>query len=130
MAPTKANEIQLAEDPARIARGIEEKENVHHLEVAEDDIGLKHERDIQYDAQENEGPRTGVRRLLTRNPSYEFIREVAVMDEEPLDPPTVKRVSQNSHQLSLTSSSNESCSGSSFRLCASTTSSTTSTRRE
>ena len=61
--------------------------------VHEEEVGLKHERDVQYDAQESEKSRTGLRRVLRRNPSYEFVRELAVMDETILDEPKVKKAS-------------------------------------
>ena len=51
-------------------------------------------RDVVYDAQEDETkPPTGLRRMLRRNPSLEFVREVAEMDQYELDPVEVKRVS-------------------------------------
>lgn len=40
----------------------------------------------------DEKPFTGMRRLLKRNPSLEFFREVAKLNEKELDPVEVKRV--------------------------------------
>ena len=37
-------------------------------------------------------PRTGLRKLLRRNPSYEFIREVAEQNQKDLDPAEVSKV--------------------------------------
>ena len=68
---------------------MEDKEHPVH----EEEVGLKHEREVQYDAQEEPENRTGLRRMLRRNPSYEFIRELAVMDETVLDQSKVKVVS-------------------------------------
>lgn len=70
-----------------------EKGNTEHVE---DSNSLKGDRDlvVEYDAQENK-PRTGMRKLLTRNPSYEFIREVAKKDHEELDRVQVRRVSRH-----------------------------------
>jgi hypothetical protein len=90
MAP-QTKEIHIADDPILINRD-DEKEYSEHVEEAED--GKKGLRDIAYDDQENpELSRTGMRRLLKRNPSYNFIRDVAIADETPLDPAQVKRVS-------------------------------------
>ena len=41
----------------------------------------------------DEKPFVGIRRLLKRNPSMEFRREVAQMNQEALDPVEVKHVS-------------------------------------
>jgi hypothetical protein len=90
MAP-QTKEIHIADDPILINRD-DEKEYSEHVEEAED--GKKGLRDIAYDDQENpELSRTGMRRLLKRNPSYNFIRDVAIADETSLDPAQVKRVS-------------------------------------
>lgn len=68
-----------------------------HTEHVEDANSLKGDRDleVEYDAQEDGRPRVGMRKLLTRNPSYEFIREVARMDKEELDPVHVRSVSRS-----------------------------------
>lgn len=88
-------EVHIAEDPVRandIIEAADTKEFSEHVEDAEDQ--KKGVRDVEYDDQEGgaEG-RKGMRRLLRRNPSYNFIREVAMADEEPLDQGEVKRVS-------------------------------------
>jgi len=94
MAP-QTKEIHIVDDPILINRD-DEKEYSEHVEEAED--GKRGLRDIAYDDQENpELSRTGMRRLLKRNPSYNFIRDVAIADETPLDPAQVKRVSQVSY---------------------------------
>lgn len=67
-----------------------------HTEHLEDNNSLKGGRDLQdvdYNDQEDGRPRTGFRKLLTRNPSYEFIREVAQKDKEELNPVQVRSVS-------------------------------------
>jgi hypothetical protein len=75
-----------------VHRDIEDKEYSEHVEEAE--YGKKGVRDVEYDAQEGpEQSRKGIRKLLRRNPSYNFIRDVAITDETPLDPVVVKRVS-------------------------------------
>ena len=89
-------ELHIAEDPIRANDMIESaddtKEFSEHVEDAEDQ--KRGVRDVEYDDQEGgQASRTGVRRLLRRNPSYNFIREVAIADEEPLDQVQVKRVS-------------------------------------
>lgn len=89
-------EVHVAEDPVRINDLIEasdRKDFSEHVEDAEDQ--KRGVRDIEYDDQEGgEESRKGMRRLLRRNPSYDFIREVAMADEEPLDQGEVKRVSR------------------------------------
>ena len=90
-------EVHIAEDPVLINDIIESsdrKEFSEHVEDAEDQ--KRGVRDIEYDDQEGGAERRkGVRRLLRRNPSYNFIREVAMADEEPLDQGEVKRVSRS-----------------------------------
>jgi hypothetical protein len=93
MTTTKQkSELHVAEDPISINRDIEDKEYSEHVEQAE--YGKTGVRDIEYDDQEDpEHSRKGMRKLLRRNPSYNFIRDVAVADETPLDQGQVKRVS-------------------------------------
>ena len=72
---------------------IETKPEAEHVEDQDMEAAKAGVRDIQYDDQEgSEANRTGLRRMLRRNPSYEFIREVALADEEPLDPVQVSRL--------------------------------------
>jgi hypothetical protein len=93
---SKDTEIQTTNARVSANIGIEEydddkKQHVQHLEDAE--TGAKEvERDVEYDAQERSGPPTGLRRMLRRNPSYEFIRELAIKDTEELEKPQVKKV--------------------------------------
>jgi hypothetical protein len=61
-------------------------------EFVEDADQKRQERDVEYTPEEDGKPRKGLRRLLTRNPSMEFVREVAEMDQHPLNPVDVKRV--------------------------------------
>ena len=91
---TRADEVVLAEHGMTVAPELEAKPDTHHYEQA-DDILKRSDRDVEfeYNDQETEGPRTGLRRMLKRNPSYTFVRELAIADQEPLDPPTVKRIS-------------------------------------
>lgn len=77
--------------------------SIAHVEDAEMDAHKRNVRDIEYDAQESETPRTGLRRLMKRNPSYEFIRQVAMKDEEELDKSEVRRVSRGSTARCLAS---------------------------
>lgn len=88
------DELHAAEDRPRVfdaQNDIDIKEYSEHVESAED--GKRAARDIEYDDQEvPQGDRKGLRRLLRRNPSYNFIREVAAADEDPLDPVQVKKV--------------------------------------
>lgn len=86
----QAHDISIASDPVREIMRVESKEK--DVPIHEEEIGMKHERDVQYDAQEGPHSRKGLRRILKRNPSYEFIRDVAIMDEQVLDNAKVKRV--------------------------------------
>lgn len=61
-------------------------------EFVEDADQKRQERDVEYTVEEDGKPRKGLRKLLTRNPSMEFVREVAAMDQQPLNPVDVKRV--------------------------------------
>lgn len=85
----------------RQARSNEQQHDHHGIEAKPDngvfvedaDHDLKRQvRDVEYTEEEDGKPRTGLRRLLRRNPSLEFVREVAQMDQQPLDPVDVKRV--------------------------------------
>jgi hypothetical protein len=72
---------------------IETKHEEEHVEDQDMEAAKAGVRDVQYDDQEGgEASRKGLRRMLRRNPSYEFIREVALADEEPLDPVQVSRL--------------------------------------
>lgn len=87
-------ELHAASDPIRanvVTADIKKEDLALHVEDAEADI-KRQERDIVYDAQEDLSKRTGLRKLLKRNPSYEFIRQVAMKNEEVLDPKQVRRV--------------------------------------
>lgn len=48
---------------------------------------------VVYDDQEDPAQRTGLRRLLRRNPSLDFIKEVAAANTTELDRAEVKKVS-------------------------------------
>lgn len=88
-----------------------ERSDPHHDIEAKPDNGIfvedtdqdlkRQERDVEYTEEEDGRPRTGLRRLLRRNPSMEFVREVARMDEQPLDPKDVKRVGRLPMQLNF-----------------------------
>ncbi|WVF67579.1 hypothetical protein IAT40_002337 [Kwoniella sp. CBS 6097] len=85
MSPTQTNDSYVISDDF--------KEDIQHVEDPEAGLEKKTERDVEYDAQEGGvESHKGMRRLLRRNPSYEFIREVAIADAEPLDKPQVKRL--------------------------------------
>jgi hypothetical protein len=86
--PNNHSEAELANEEHKIIPAIA------HVEDAEMDAHKRNVRDIEYDAQESETPRKGLRRLMKRNPSYEFIRQVAMKDEEELDKNEVRRVSR------------------------------------
>ena len=92
------NEADIQATNARVSANIgieqhfdeDKKEHVSHVEHAES--GAKAvEREVEYDAQESQD-RSGMRRMLRRNPSYEFVRQVAIKDTEELDQPQVKKV--------------------------------------
>jgi hypothetical protein len=67
-----------------------EKDGIHLLEVPDETIETFGHG--QYD----EEPFVGVRRLLRRNPSLEFCREVIQMNKQELDPAEVKEVGSRS----------------------------------
>ena len=67
----------------------EDKRDVEHVEI---DKSGDRDIEVEYDAQEDK-PRVGLRRMLARNPSYEFIREIAVKNQEELNPLQVRSVS-------------------------------------
>ncbi|WWD21473.1 hypothetical protein CI109_105959 [Kwoniella shandongensis] len=70
-----------------------QKGTTEHVENASISEEKNTPRDIHYDAQEDfSKPRTGLRKLLRRNPSLDFIQEVAVANSEELDPAEVKSV--------------------------------------
>ncbi|WVQ83358.1 hypothetical protein IAT38_005497 [Cryptococcus sp. DSM 104549] len=69
------------------------KHTAEHIEHAPDALKEVDNDVIQYDAGEDPNkPRTGLRRLLRTNPPVEFMREVADLNEEDLDPAEVKKV--------------------------------------
>jgi len=88
--PVDEREIIEAGRTEKLQPDIETKADVD--EYVEDADQKRQERDVEYTPEEDGKPRTGLRRLLTRNPSMEFVREVAEMDQHPLDPVDVKRV--------------------------------------
>ncbi|WVQ69236.1 uncharacterized protein L199_007453 [Kwoniella botswanensis] len=72
-------------------------EHVENASIAEKQGA---ERDIHYDGGDDAAkPRTGLRKLLRRNPSMEFMREVAEANETELDPYEVKRVERKIYWL-------------------------------
>ncbi|ORY34305.1 major facilitator superfamily domain-containing protein [Naematelia encephala] len=69
----------------------EEKGSSEHIEHPEPE--KQDARDIAYTGGDDASkPRTGLRRLLRRNPSFEFMREVAIANETNLNPIEVKKV--------------------------------------
>lgn len=71
-----------------------EKNITEHLEdVDEQSKGLAN---FHYNAEEDETkPRTGIARLYRKNPSVEFMREVAIANTYELDPDEVKKVKRD-----------------------------------
>lgn len=68
-----------------------EKNATEHIEDA--DGRSKVLADFQYNAEEDETrPRSGIARLLRKNPSVDFMREVAIANAQELDPEEVKKV--------------------------------------
>lgn len=87
------DEVHVAEDPIRANDTIDIVEDKGYTQHEEDiEGGKRGVRDIEYDDQEGPEARKGFKRLLRRNPSYNFIREVAEKDEETLDPVQVKKL--------------------------------------
>lgn len=68
-----------------------EKNIAEHLEDV--DGQSKALANFQYNAEEDETkPRTGIARLYRKNPSVDFMREVAIANTQELDPVEVKQV--------------------------------------
>ena len=88
--PVDEREIIEARRTEKLQPDIETKPDID--EYVEDADQKRQERDVEYTPEEDGKPRKGLRRLLTRNPSMEFVREVAEMDQHPLNPVDVKRV--------------------------------------
>jgi hypothetical protein len=88
--PVDEREIIEARRTEKSQPDIETKPDID--EFVEDTDQKRQQRDVEYTAEEDGKPRKGLRRLLTRNPSMEFVREVAEMDQHPLNPVDVKRV--------------------------------------
>jgi hypothetical protein len=88
--PVDEREIIEARRTEKSQPDIETKPDID--EFVEDADQKRQQRDVEYTAEEDGKPRKGLRRLLTRNPSMEFVREVAEMDQHPLNPVDVKRV--------------------------------------
>ena len=57
-----------------------------------EEIGETNVNNIVYHQGDDTKPRTGLRKLLRRNPSLEFIKEVAVENTKELDPVEVAKV--------------------------------------
>lgn len=90
MSPITVKPAALTIDPIDDIKNAEKG----HVQHVEDSDSLKgNNLEVDYDAQEDGKPRVGMRKLLTRNPSYEFIRDVARMDQQELDPVQVRSVS-------------------------------------
>lgn len=65
----------------------------HFEEVPDADKSPARDVDAQYDGGDDDGkPRKGLRKLLRRDPSLDFMREVAEANAEELDPKEVKGV--------------------------------------
>lgn len=69
-------------------------EHVEHLDDKLSDDGRPLPHAFTYEADDDVKPRTGLRKLLRRNPSVEFMREVATISatEGPLDQAAIKEV--------------------------------------
>lgn len=68
-----------------------EKDTTEHVEDI--DGRSKALANFQYNAEEDETkPRTGIARLYRKNPSVDFMREVAIANSQELDPEEVKKV--------------------------------------
>jgi len=90
--PVDEREIIEARREETAQHEIEAKPDTDEF-VEDADVDQKRQhRDVEYTVEEDGKPRKGLRRLLTRNPSMEFVREVAEMDQQPLNPVDVKRV--------------------------------------
>jgi hypothetical protein len=65
------------------------KHSSEHVEEIEDHAA---DEVIYHENEDTSKPRTGLRKLLRRNPSMDFIREVAVENTKELDPAEVSRI--------------------------------------
>jgi hypothetical protein len=100
MSENRQAELHAASDPIRANIlntadfDVEKKREEQFIENADNeyDETKVQRRDVEYDAQEDLSKRTGLRRMLRRNPSLEFIRELAAKDEEILEPKQVRAV--------------------------------------
>lgn len=100
MSENRQAELHAASDPVRANMlntadlDVEKKREEQFIENADNeyDETKVQRRDVEYDAQEDLSKRTGLRRMLRRNPSLEFIRELAAKDEEILEPKQVRAV--------------------------------------
>ncbi|WWC59270.1 uncharacterized protein I303_101820 [Kwoniella dejecticola CBS 10117] len=96
-----ADPITAVPAPETFSKDLEVgKATTEHVENASINEKGEHDRDIQYDnADDATKPRTGLRKLLRRNPSMDFMREVAEANETELDPYEVKRVERKIYWL-------------------------------
>lgn len=79
----------VAHIPAPVADLEKAKQSSEHVEEIED----TNDREVIYDeGEDTSSPPTGLRRLLRRNPSREFIRDVAMENRKELDPVEVSKV--------------------------------------
>lgn len=79
-------QVDQAVDLKDIEKG--DTEHVEHASVKNEEVELGFAI-----SEDNSKPRKGLRKLLRRNPSVEFLREVAEANEHELDPVEVKKVS-------------------------------------
>lgn len=85
--------LDFVPNPASNIPDIGELEKAKHSSEHLEEVIERRPEDVMYHAGEDEGkPRTGLRKLLRRNPSYEFIKEVAVENTKELDPKEVRAV--------------------------------------
>ena len=91
--PHGQDALDFVPNPATAVPDLSQLEKAKHSSEHIEEIIEHRPDDIVYTAGEDESkPRTGLRKLLRRNPSFEFIKEVAEENRKELDPVEVKRV--------------------------------------
>jgi hypothetical protein len=91
--PQGQDALDFVPNPAAAVPDLNQLEKAKHSSEHIEEIIERRPDDVLYTAGEDESkPRTGLRKLLRRNPSFEFIKEVAEENTKVLDPVEVKRV--------------------------------------
>jgi hypothetical protein len=91
--PHGQDALDFVPNPAVVVPDLGQLEKAKHSSEHIEEYIERRPDDVVYTAGEDDSkPRTGLRKLLRRNPSFEFIKEVAEENRKELDPVEVKRV--------------------------------------